>query len=215
MPAGISEEGGLPGAPPPGVGFCGKLPSHGDFVRRRVPDAFARRWDEWLDAGIAASRAVLGEAWLDCYLAGPIWRFVVAPGCCGEAAAAGILMPSIDRVGRHYPLTIVAPLPERAAPLSVVLAASEWFRDIESAGLSALVADFRFDDFDARLAQTLLPALLGDLVEAPAFRYSLWWSVDADERPAVCGLYPGLPPSEEFHRLLRPMPADAPTVPDA
>ena len=29
------------------IGFYGKLPSHGDFLRRRVSDAFVGVWDAW------------------------------------------------------------------------------------------------------------------------------------------------------------------------
>src|SRR5205823_13132814 len=50
------------------VGFYGKLPSHGDFLRRRVSDAFVGVWDGWLQECIAASRTALGARWLDLYL---------------------------------------------------------------------------------------------------------------------------------------------------
>ena len=62
------------------VGFYGKLPSHGDFLRRRVSDAFVGGWDAWLQECLAASRAALGERWLDVYLTSPAWRFVCAAG---------------------------------------------------------------------------------------------------------------------------------------
>ena len=42
------------------VGFYGKLPSHGDFLRRRVSDAFVDAWDAWLRECIASSRTTLG-----------------------------------------------------------------------------------------------------------------------------------------------------------
>ncbi len=47
------------------VGFFGKLPSHGDFVRRRVADDFVAGWDSWLQQCLAQSRETLGDAWLD------------------------------------------------------------------------------------------------------------------------------------------------------
>ena len=40
------------------VGFYGKLPSHGDFLRRRVSDAFVDAWDAWLRECLASSRTV-------------------------------------------------------------------------------------------------------------------------------------------------------------
>ena len=93
---------------PPGAGFFGKLPSHGDFVSRRLPPDFLTEWEAWLNGGLDRSRAMLGEAWLTTYLACPIWRFIASPRCCGDSGFAGILMPSLDRVGRYYPLSIIA-----------------------------------------------------------------------------------------------------------
>ena len=66
--------------PSPEVGFYGKLPSHGDFLRRRVSDAFVGVWDAWLQECLAASRASLGDRWLDVYLTSPVWRFACAAG---------------------------------------------------------------------------------------------------------------------------------------
>ena len=67
------------------VGFYGKLPSHGDFLRRRVSDAFVDAWDAWLRECLAASRTALGARWLDVYLTSPAWRFACAAGACGPA----------------------------------------------------------------------------------------------------------------------------------
>jgi type VI secretion system protein ImpM len=58
------------------VGLYGKLPSHGDFLRRRTSDTFVDRWDAWLQRCMAASQSVLGERWLDVYLSSPAWRAV-------------------------------------------------------------------------------------------------------------------------------------------
>ncbi len=70
------------------VGLHGKLPSHGDFLRRRVSDAFISVWDEWLQQSVAASRTALGQNWLDVYLTSPVWRFA-----CDAGGAARVHMP--------------------------------------------------------------------------------------------------------------------------
>ena len=67
------------------VGFYGKLPSHGDFLRRRVSDAFVDAWDAWLRECLAASRDALGPRWLDIYLTSPLMAFRV----CGRRLRAG------------------------------------------------------------------------------------------------------------------------------
>ena len=97
------------------VGLFGKLPSHGDFLRRRVPDAFVDAWDSWLRECLPASRNVLGERWLDLYLTSPAWRFICAAGTCGPAPVIGLMVPSVDRVGRYFPLTLVTQLPPGAS----------------------------------------------------------------------------------------------------
>ena len=82
------------------VGFFGKLPSHGDFLRRRVDDAFVRVWDAWLQESLAASREALGDRWLDVYLTSPAWRFACAPGAAGSAQVVGVMVPSGARSDR-------------------------------------------------------------------------------------------------------------------
>ena len=94
------------------IGLFGKLPSHGDFLRRRVSDAFVDAWDAWLRECLAESRSALGERWIDVYLTSPAWRFVCERGVCGPAPVVGLMVPSVDRVGRFFPLTLVAELPD-------------------------------------------------------------------------------------------------------
>ena len=94
------------------VGFYGKLPSHGDFLRRRVPDAFVAVWDGWLQECLLASRTALADRWLDVYLTSPAWRFVSGAGALGPQPLIGLMVPSVDRVGRYFHLTFVATLPD-------------------------------------------------------------------------------------------------------
>ena len=113
------------------VGLYGKLPSHGDFLRRRVSDAFVDAWDAWLREGLTASRAALGERWLNVYLTSPAWRFVCGPGACGPAPVLGLMAPSVDRVGRYFPLTVVVELPPETTLVSLPEEAREFFDNTE------------------------------------------------------------------------------------
>ena len=61
-------------------GFFGKVPTHGDFISRRLPRSFLDPWDHWLQGAIATSRQQLGEGWLEVYLVSPLWRFCLSPG---------------------------------------------------------------------------------------------------------------------------------------
>ena len=133
------------------VGLYGKLPSHGDFLRRRVSDAFVDVWDEWLQQSVVASRLALGQDWLDVYLTSPVWRFACDAGVCGSRGYAGLMAPSVDRVGRYFPLTLVWQVPEGVHPLFVVQEAGQWFDRAERL-LVATLADEHVDleKFDQR-----------------------------------------------------------------
>lgn len=121
-----------------GPGFYGKLPAVGDFVTRRLPRTFTEPWDEWLQRALASSREQFADGWLDVYLTSPIWRFVLKPGVCGNSTWAGAMMPSVDRVGRYFPLTVACTLGNTPNPFIVASETGDWFANAESALLSAL-----------------------------------------------------------------------------
>jgi type VI secretion system protein ImpM len=136
------------------IGFYGKLPSHGDFLRRRVADAFVGVWDAWLQECVSASQAALGGRWLDVYLTSPAWRFACAAGICGPSPVAGLMVPSVDRVGRYFPLTVVAQLAPTASVLTIASQAAGFFDAAERLVIETLAADVvDVDTFDDRLMQ--------------------------------------------------------------
>ncbi|HKA43791.1 MAG TPA: type VI secretion system-associated protein TagF [Burkholderiales bacterium] len=139
-------------------GLYGKLHSHGDFIARRLPQNFISGWDAWLQEGIAVSKNVLGPAWEDKYREAPVWRFVLPPGVCGTRAWAGIVQPSVDRVGRYFPLTIAAALPGPLDALGTLFGAAPWYAEIEREGSVAFDATASLDDLDARLETLVFPA---------------------------------------------------------
>jgi type VI secretion system protein ImpM len=141
------------------VGFYGKLPSHGDFLRRRVPDAFVRVWDPWLQECMASSRAVLGDRWLDVYLTSPSWRFACAAGTFGASPVIGVMVPSVDRVGRYFHLTFVSELPMGTSIVAAATTLEAFFESAERLAVDTLADEqIDFDGFDgqvARLSQVL------------------------------------------------------------
>jgi type VI secretion system ImpM family protein len=138
-------------------GWFGKVPNLGDFVSRRLPDEFIRPWDEWLQLGLASARKDLGDGWLMRYLVAPVHRFWLSPGVVGSSAWTGVLMPSVDAVGRHFPLTIVAGIAQTDATRSLaqVLAAGAWFDSLDGAARQVLDIQFTADDLDAELSRLL------------------------------------------------------------
>ncbi len=142
-------------------GWYGKLPTLGDFASRRLEGDFIEPWDLWLGDGLAAQREMLGEEWLDAYLSSPVWRFVLMPGALPglqqPGAFAGVLMPSVDRVGRYFPLTLVtrlASLPQSAAQIEALLG---WLHRLEDVAVDALHDDWSIEDLEGVL-EALPPA---------------------------------------------------------
>ena len=149
-------------------GFYGKLASRGDFVSRGLPQSFIGPWDSWLAAGLLASQS-LGDRWLDAYLVSPLWRFMLGPGVCGPQAAVGVVMPSIDRVGRYFPLTVAVLLDHDADPASVIGGSDAWFEQVEKLMLSTLNVEACFEAFGAGLEMLGSPAYLP---RAPSSRFA-------------------------------------------
>jgi len=134
------------------VGFFGKLPPVGDFVRRRVGDDLVEAWDAWLQESISASRRTLGDRWLDLYLTAAMWRFVVPAGVLDDLPVAGVLFPSVDRVGRYFPFTVFARLPEHTSGLVIADRCAPWFERVENLVLAQFEVDgFTVEEIDSAL----------------------------------------------------------------
>lgn len=127
------------------VGLYGKLPAHGDFIYRNLPTSFIQAWDSWLQGCVACSQEQLGEDWLDIYLTSPIWRFAFSDGVIDERVWVGIVLPSVDRVGRYFPFSIATPVAPTANPLELI-AQTQWFEAIEALALKALEGQLPIDE---------------------------------------------------------------------
>lgn len=148
-------------SPPPG--WHGKLPSLGDFASRRLGSEFIEPWDGWLAAGLLWLREQRPEAWLEDYLGSPSWRFLLMPGVLpGEAGRqgwAGVLMPSVDRVGRYFPLTLVLPLGLAPAHTQEMNGLWAWLSRLDELARDALFEDWTADRLEDELARMALPSL--------------------------------------------------------
>lgn len=166
--------------PRPTLGFFGKLPCRGDFLRQGLPDDFVGPWDAWVTAGLEAGRHAMGDVWDDAYMTMPPWHFLLAPGACGPLAAAGVLVPSVDRVGRRYPFAIVlastAPLPSPA---------EAWFSAAERSALRglALPCDAEPSGLLVGLGDAWAPAASW-ASEAPGDGGSLWSTAGREDEAA-------------------------------
>jgi type VI secretion system protein ImpM len=141
-------------------GFYGKLPIVGDFISRRLPASFVRPWDAWLQDALSTSQKTLGAEWLEIYLISPVWRFALSSGVCGNNAFAGILMPSVDNVGRYFPLTLAVMIEQQTVLPRLFLEGAEWFGNLEGLALSVLEDHFNFEDFDRELQNLVVQPIL-------------------------------------------------------
>lgn len=138
-------------------GAFGKIPSVGDFFRINAPPGFAAVWDEWLQRCLVSGAHAYGPRWDALYMSVPIWRFGLSPGLAGQAGIMGVLMPSVDRVGRRFPLTFMAPLPEDTKVIDAHFADDETFAALETIALSVLDEDLGKDELQERLTSVTRP----------------------------------------------------------
>lgn len=181
----------------PSPGWWGKLPALGDFASRRLPPAFVQRWDDWLQRGLAACREGLGEAWLQAYLVAPIVRFVLAPGALGPQGWAGVVMPSVDRVDRHFPLTLAAATDGPADPVGC----AGWFDALDEAARGVLSLHCGVDDLEQVLSRLPPAPPATAAASAPPLDtgQSRWWCAGFERHARR---FDGLPPPEAVVELL-------------
>lgn len=140
------------------VGFYGKLPIVGDFINRRLPKDFINTLDQWMQQGISVSKEALAEEWLNLYLTSPIWRFAFQAGICGEGAWVGIMMPSVDKVGRYFPLILACQVDERQLAL-IFTKSNDWFIQLEDLALAGLDENYNLEEFNDAVLALEVPGL--------------------------------------------------------
>lgn len=185
------------------AGWYGKLPGLGDFATRRLPPAFVSRWDEWLQAGMHAMRdsAVDNSSAL-----APVRRFWLGPGVIDALAWGGLLMPSADRAGRRFPLTVAQPM----TTLAHAIAARRWFSSVVAAMRFTLDNEHTLGDFEDCLSALPPPPLrsapradelLANLVLSTSTARSAWWCHGAATAQDFL-VYEGMPAPAALAALL-------------
>lgn len=140
-----------------GFGAFGKIPSIGDFFRLTPPPGFVRVWDGWLQELLLAGQGAHGPYWDGYYMSAPIWRFTLAPGLAGPQKVIGVLMPSVDRVGRRFPLTLMAALPTPGPAALDHLAETTLFEQLEDLALDSLEDSMTREKLSESLARFAVP----------------------------------------------------------
>jgi type VI secretion system protein ImpM len=164
-------------------GFFGKLPARGDFVRTGLPRDFVAHWDAWISGVLPAAVEATKDGWLQA----PIWRFGLAPGVCGADPVFGLLLPSIDKVGRPFPLTL--------ACLGDGID-TQFMAAAECLGRAVIAEALPPDVLAERLAH--IPAGDEGPMQPPAF--GILWRVVNDGPGSL--LLPALPDAESFRKMM-------------
>ncbi|MES0882280.1 type VI secretion system-associated protein TagF [Roseibium sp. SCP14] len=196
------------------VGYFGKLPARADFVTNRCPNGFLKVWEPFLNEGIARSRLDLKEAWQEAYMTMPVWRFWLSSCVSGgsfEGMVTGAVMPSVDKVGREFPLTIVVRMAEDKTQM---VASEDWYCDVEAILLQTLEDGAELSDFQSAVARLVAPdiaarpliakhstKLAPRLDEEHNLQCVFWCAAAGSQVVFECA---GLPHAEELRWLLLP-----------
>jgi type VI secretion system protein ImpM len=195
----------MPGRHSRSTGFFGKLPARGDFVGTGLPSAIVRPWDQAISAALAAARAALADRWPEIWRYAPVWCFALPEALCGPAAIIGLWMPSIDRVGRAFPLMIATTCPG-ATPETMARHGTAWLDAAEDAGRAALAEDLGPDRLAALippppdLAATFDAGLPCGLHPRPGA--GLWWTAGGPHVAAQGLALAALPDGAAFLAML-------------
>lgn len=211
-----------------GFGAFGKMPSTGDFFRTGAPQGFVTPWDRWLQVAMLSCQQRYGEEWDGLFMSAPIWRFSLSAGQAGPKPVMGVLMPSVDRVGRRFPLTLVAPMDEDVPVVSSHFREAALFAALEDVALDALEDDMTRERLEERLASVPAPSprqsgvlrqagktlvlsqgtgldgVAGDMVAGLSghdFPNPSIWSTEVDGVPRAL-LCQGLPQDRDVHALM-------------
>ena len=214
------------------VGYFGKLPQYGDFVKKRLPGDCLNRFDQWFREGIHIGRETYGDKWLDKYLQCPAWRFFVSAGVLSGPSWAGVWIPSVDRVGRYFPFLLAQPDPVGQKSENGFQRLNAWLEELENLAFDALdeVVDlpkletalqtrrhsnievtantnvFRERHVEFELAgadvEHALANLLMIVLSQDKQRCSLWWTHGNENSKARLYFFEGWPAAEDLTRFI-------------
>jgi type VI secretion system protein ImpM len=206
------------------IGIYGKLPSHADFVSVGVGTDISSLLYDWMQSAIYHTKGGMGDQnWLMAYLVSPVWRFVLPPTEQREQAYLGIMMPSVDAVGRYFPLFQTYKIDAHQTRLGWVFEdAHSLFELMENAGIKALQERWSLPQLQVHIAEASetfelhsgqvlpnptrwvkhdleqwLPKLI-DQIEG-----TLWWSfMDLNDLKQPFCSFTAMPGSEDYRLLL-------------
>ncbi len=140
------------------AGIFGKLPAKRDFVAVNAERRFLEVWEAWLQASVATSKQLLGPEWSEVYNRAPIWRFWLGADFCGEAMI-GAVAPSVDGVGRYFPLAVFVGEGQESLAPPELDANDQWCEAAEAILLDALEPGASLETISRKVAAMPAPSL--------------------------------------------------------
>ena len=136
-------------------------------------------------------------------MSAPIWRFTLSAGLAGPDAMLGVLMPSMDRVGREFPLTLMTPVSGTPLLTDLYSGAESLFPFLEDIALNSLDDDMTRDKLVNLLSQLSLDHV--ETMNISGSPSSIWTAILASEPLTMT--CKGLPNAVQMRGLFDP---DAP-----
>ena len=140
------------------AGLFGKLPAKRDFIGANASRRFLEVWEPWLQASVATSKQMLNAGWIETYNRAPIWRYWLGADFCGEAMI-GAFMPSVDGVGRSFPLAVFVGEGDATLPPPELEQNDAWFEAAEAVLLEALEPEATLERIAEQVLALPAPAL--------------------------------------------------------
>ncbi|MCG8426565.1 MAG: type VI secretion system-associated protein TagF [Chromatiales bacterium] len=139
------------------IGVYGKLPAHADFVTHHIDADTSNKLYEWLQSMLYLSREQMGESdWLSAYLIAPPWYFLLTDEVQQRPPLLGAMLPSVDKVGRYFPLILTATVEQSAITGDWLFKeGSKILATLDRCGVMALQQRWRIDELTAYIGEEL------------------------------------------------------------
>jgi len=207
--------------------WYGKLPSGGDFLKRRFPEALLQQWSNWFQVGLLHRQESERQDERQ-FADAPVWNFVVPPMLGSQQIQMGCLLPSRDNVGRLYPLCALVTFTPSHWTQQQLATAGDWYQRLGRILLTAVREAWSAAELDQALLSLPLPPVAqpkqSEILEVigyqerpstlswrrvsdsfdPQHYTSFWWTNQADGNPLYTHVHSGNFTGQLFAMLFDP-----------
>lgn len=132
------------------VGWYGKMPAAGDFVRRRLRSEVVNWWHRWLEQALPHLK--INPSSQSMFFHAPIWNFALPASHGVDMVQLGCIAPSRDRVGRLYPLLVSLYMPVQYYESQMLEGSSRFYQQAGQTLLQAVSLGCSVEQFDKSLS---------------------------------------------------------------